>query len=355
MQALLIGPALLDVAILALVALLLIALAVLVNRRREATAVVPVREQLDRIEREIAQLERERAASEGQLRAMVDAVGAGVGRLDENTGRLAQALRSNSARGFWGEVQLRNVVELAGMLEHCDFEVQQTVGSADGALRPDMLIRLPGGRLVIVDAKTPLEEFLAAVDAPARERGAHLDRHARLVREHAGRLAAKSYQSQFGQAAEFVVMFLPAEALYQAALEREPALLEHAARRGVLIATPTSLIGLLWAVQRGWRDERAARSAREIAAQGRELHARLSRFAATLQRVGSQLDGAVDAYNTAVGSFEARLVPQARRFEQSGAGSERPLQAPAAIEVSARRVGAAAGAEDQSPRPSSAA
>ena len=263
----------------------------------------PVSRQLSQLEQEIGRLERDRAAGQGELRAMVGALGDGVGRLSEETGRLAGALRQPGARGMWGEMQLRNVVELAGMLEYCDFETQATVNTDDGRLRPDMLVRLPGERLVVVDAKVPLDAFLAAADASdEQERAAHLERHARRLRGHIGRLAAKGYQHQFTAAPEFVVLFIPADAIYQAALAQDPSLIEHGTRERVLVATPTTLIGLLWAINHGWRQERAARSAEQIAELARELHGRLARFALPLARVGRQLDAAVGAYNEAVGS-----------------------------------------------------
>jgi DNA recombination protein RmuC len=312
----------------------------------------PVSRQLSQLEQEIGRLERDRAAGQGELRAMVGALGDGVGRLSEETGRLAGALRQPGARGMWGEMQLRNVVELAGMLEYCDFETQATVNTDDGRLRPDMLVRLPGERLVVVDAKVPLDAFLAAADASdEQERAAHLERHARHLRGHIGRLAAKGYQHQFTAAPEFVVLFIPADAIYQAALAQDPSLIEHGTRERVLVATPTTLIGLLWAINHGWRQERAARSAEQIAELARELHGRLARFALPLARVGRQLDAAVGAYNEAVGSFDARVMPQARRFEQSGAASGRELASPAPAELTARRL-ANAPARDPRPAPS---
>jgi DNA recombination protein RmuC len=297
----------------------------------------PVQEKLGRMESEIGRLERERREAQGELQQMLRQLGDGVGTLREETGNLVSALKRPSTRGSWGEIQLRNVVEMAGMVEHCDFLEQSTIQAEDGALRPDMLVRLPGGKLVVVDSKVPLDAYLAALEAPsedARER--QLQRHARQTREHISKLAAKGYSGQLDCTPEFVVMFVPSDGIYQAALAADPALIEHGVQQQVLLATPTTLIGLLWAVHYGWRQELIAQSAREIADAARELHRRLGRFSEPLAKLGRQLDSAVGAYNEAVGSFDHRVVPQVRRIEQAGAASEREVQAPPAVETAAR-------------------
>jgi len=297
----------------------------------------PVQEKLGKMESEIGRLERERREAQGELAQMLRQLGEGVGTLRQEAGNLVSALKRPATRGSWGEIQLRNVVEMAGMVSHCDFLEQSTIETEDGALRPDMLVRLPGGKLVVVDSKVPLDAYLSALEASSEEeREPHLARHGRQTREHIGKLAAKGYSGQLDCTPEFVVMFVPSDGIYQAALAADPGLIEHGVQQHVLLATPTTLIGLLWAVHYGWRQELIAESAREIADAARELHRRLGRFSEPLAKVGRQLDSAVGAYNEAVGSFDHRVVPQVRRIEQAGATSEREVRPPAAVESSAR-------------------
>ena len=302
--------------------------------------VAPVQEKLGKVESELSRLERERRDSHVQLSEMVRALSAGTDTLRRETGELVSALKRPETRGCWGEIQLRRVVELAGMVAHCDFVEQNTIHTEDGRLRPDLLVRLPGEKLIVVDAKVPLDAYLAAVDAgtPERERREHLARHARQTREHVAKLASKGYQRQFDSTPELVVMFVPSDGIYQAALAEDPALIEHGVQQQVLMATPTTLIGLLRAVHYGWRQEQIAESAREIAASARELHRRLGPFAEHLARTGRQLDSAVSAYNKAVGSFDHKLVPQIRSIEQAGIAPEGRIEAPPAIETSARTL-----------------
>jgi DNA recombination protein RmuC len=301
--------------------------------------VQPVQEKLGRMESEIGRLERERRQAHGELAQMVRTLGDGVGTLRQETGNLVSALKRPTTRGSWGEIQLRNVVEMAGMVAHCDFLEQSTISSDGGALRPDMLVRLPGGKLVVVDSKVPLDAYLSALEASSEdERELHIARHARQTREHITKLAAKGYHAQLEQTPEFVVMFVPSDGIYQAALSGDPALIEYGVQQQILMATPTTLIGLLWATHYGWREERIAESAREIAESARELHRRLGRFVEPLAKVGRQLDSATSAYNEAVGSFDGRVVPQVRRIEEAGAASDREVQAPAAVETTARTV-----------------
>jgi DNA recombination protein RmuC len=299
----------------------------------------PVDEKLGRMESEIGRLERERRHAQGELAQMLRQLGEGVGTLRQETGNLVSALKRPSTRGSWGEIQLRNVVEMAGMVSHCDFLEQSTIDTREGALRPDMLVRLPGGKLVVVDSKVPLDAYLEALEASAEDvRELHIARHARQTREHISKLAAKGYADQLDCTPEFVVMFVPSDGIYQAALAADPSLIEHGVQQHVLLATPTTLIGLLWAVHYGWRQELIAESAREIADAARELHRRLGRFSEPLAKVGRQLDSAVGAYNEAVGSFDHRVAPQVRRMEAAGAASEREVLAPGAVESSARPV-----------------
>ena len=327
----------------------------LARRAEEFKGVVtPMQEKLSKMESEIGRLERERRQAQGELANMVGQLSDGVGSLRRETGNLVSALKRPSTRGSWGEIQLRNVVEMAGMVAHCDFIEQSTINTGEGQLRPDMLVRLPGGKLIVVDSKVPLDAYLSALEAPSDpERVPHLARHARQTREHINKLSAKGYQRQFDSTPEFVVMFVPSDGIYQAALAEDPALIEYGVQQQVLMATPTTLIGLLWAVHYGWRQELIAESAREIADSARELHKRLGRFVEPLAKVGRQLDSAVGAYNEAVGSFDRRVIPQVRHIEGSGVSSERDVLAPAAIETRARPITSRLAGELPEPEPRS--
>jgi DNA recombination protein RmuC len=322
------------------------------RRTEEIKGVVgPVQERLGRMQDEIGRLERERRQAQGELAQMIRHLGEGVGTLRQETGNLVSALKRPSTRGSWGEIQLRNVVEMAGMVAHCDFVEQSTIQTGEGTLRPDMLVRLPGGKLVVVDSKVPLDAYLSALEATGDEdREIHIARHARQTREHITKLASKGYQRQFDSTPEFVVMFVPSDGIYQAALAQDPALIEYGVQQQVLMATPTTLIGLLWAVHYGWRQELIAESAREIAESARELHNRLGRFVEPLSKVGRQLDSAVSAYNEAVGSFDHRVIPQVRKIEQAGAASERKVLAPDAVEITARAITARPELASEDPR-----
>jgi DNA recombination protein RmuC len=314
--------------------------------------VQPVQEKLGRMEGEIARLERERRQAHGELAQMVRMLGDGVGTLRQETGNLVSALKRPSTRGSWGEIQLRNAVEMAGMVAHCDFLEQHTITADGGVLRPDMLVRLPGGKLIVVDAKVPLDAYLAALEADGEDaRELQLARHAKQTRSHIVKLAAKGYHGQLEATPEFVVMFVPSDGIYQAALEADPSLIEFGVQQQILIATPTTLIGLLWAAHHGWREERIAESAREIAESARELHRRLGRFVEPLGKVGRQLDSAVAAYNVAVGSFDARVVPQVRKIEEAGAASDREVSSPPAVETTARTVTARLAAQEDPAEP----
>jgi DNA recombination protein RmuC len=300
--------------------------------------VEPMKDKLGKVESQIELLERERREAQGQLGEMFKQLNEGISGLRSETGSLVGALRRPATRGSWGEIQLRNVIEMAGMVAHCDFTEQTTIESDSGRLRPDVLVRLPGGKLIVVDSKVPLDAYLSAMEATTdEERGLHLARHARQTRDHITKLASKAYQSQLESSPELVVMFVPSDGIYHAALSEDPALIEYGVDQQVLLATPTTLIGLLRAVHYGWKQELIAASAREIAETGRELHKRIARFVEPLARVGRQLGSAVSAYNEAVGSFESRVVPQLRRIEEAGATSGRSADL-AGIEESPRTL-----------------
>jgi len=310
---------------------------------------LPLRDQLGRYEHGLRLLELERQKAYTGLSEQVRTLTDSQDKLQSETRNLVTALRSPATRGRWGEMQLRRVVEMAGMVEHCDFEQQVTTEGADGRLRPDMVVNLPGARNVVVDAKVPLQAFLDANDATDEAaRQTHLVSHARQLRTHVDSLAKKAYWDQFEDSPQYVVAFVPGDALLAAALEHDSSLLEHAVSHRVLLATPTTLIALLLTVASGWQNEALAENAREVQDMGRELYKRLATFGEHMARTGRSLSGAVDSYNKAVGSLERNVFPQARRFHELGVvggadkempeldhidGSARGLEAPEFVGV----------------------
>ncbi|HWF35859.1 MAG TPA: DNA recombination protein RmuC [Solirubrobacteraceae bacterium] len=291
------------------------------ERRQQAVEqlVGPLREQLGRVDAQLVKLDQERRESRGRMDAQIRALAETGEKLRTETGALVTALRKPNTRGQWGQMQLRNVVELAGMVAHCDFDEQSTLGGGDTSLRPDLVVRLPGGKHVVVDAKAPLQGVLDAYEArDEEERERHLRDHARLLRKHVKALSDKAYWEGLDSAPDFVVMFLPGEHLYGVALEADPALLEDAMARRVLIATPTTLLAILRAVGYGWQQERMADGAKAISELGRELHARLVKLSGLFGTLGNRLNSTVKAYNEAVGSYESRVLPGARRFAEHG-------------------------------------
>jgi DNA recombination protein RmuC len=310
--------------------------------------VAPLKEQLGRVDSQLLKLDQERRESRGRLDAQLRTLTETGERLRTETGALVTALRKPNTRGQWGQMQLRNVVELAGMVRHCDFVEQPSLGGEDTVLRPDLIVSMPGGKHVVVDAKAPLQGVLDAYEARDEdEREQHLRAHARLLRKHVKALADKAYWDQLESAPDFVVMFLPGEHLYGAALEADPALLEDAMGQRVLIATPTTLLALLRAVSYGWQQERVAESAQAVSELGRELHGRIVKLSSLLGTLGSRLNSAVRAYNETVGSYEARVLPSARRFADHGAvASGRELPEIEQVTVSARTLDSAEVAPD---------
>ncbi len=286
--------------------------------------VKPITEQLGKVDQQLTALKQEGARSQGMLAAQLRGMAEGQDKLRTETGALVTALRKPNVRGQWGQMQLRKVVELAGMVRHCDFSEQASfAGSEDTTLRPDMVVNLPGGRHVLVDAKAPLQGILDAYEATDEEtRMRALADHARLLRKHVRQLSDKAYWNGMDSTPDFVVLFLPGEHLYSAALEADPDLIEDAMARHVLIATPTTLLALLHTVGYGWQQEKVAESAQAISELGRELHGRIARLSTLLGTLGSRLNSTVKAYNDTVGSYETRVLPGARKFAEHGAVAE---------------------------------
>jgi len=294
----------------------------------------PLKESLERMDVQLRSVERVRQESYGALQTQVST-------LAERAGSLTNALRTPHVRGRWGEAQLRNVVEYAGMVEYCDYVTQVTTSTEDGTLRPDLVVRIPGGKHVVIDAKAPLVAYLDAFEtSDEAERQLRLADHARQVRDHVGKLSAKGYWRQFDPSPDIVVMFLPDESYLRAAQEHDPSLQEYAWSSNVILASPSTLMVLLRTVAMTWQQETIAESAREVSELGRELYKRLSTMGAHVTRLGKSLDGAVKAYNETVGSLERQVLVQARRFERHGiTGVEPPELQP--IERQARSVTAA--------------
>lgn len=307
------------------------------------TLLTPMRETLARVEGQIRDVEKERVGAQEALLAQVETMRASSEALRGETAQLVTALRAPQQRGRWGELQLQRVVEAAGMVEHCDFVQQPTVTTADGSYRPDLVVQLAGGKHIVVDAKVAFSGYLEAMEARDEQtRRDRLKAHARHLRGHVDSLAAKAYWQQFDPAPEFVVCFVPADVFLHAALEQEPALLEYAFGRNVVVATPSTLIALLRTVAYSWRQEALTRNAQQVHQLARELYRRLATWSDHLDGVGKALNTAVTHYNAAVGSWESRVLVSARKLEELQV-VEAALEPPRQVETHPRSVRGSAG------------
>jgi len=304
-----------------------------------ADLVHPIHKALEKTESQVREMEKERKQAYGALSKHLETMAESQQELRGETRHLVQALRRPEVRGQWGELTLKRLVELAGMVDHCDFYEQESARSGDTAHRPDMVVRMPDGREIVVDAKTPLDAYIQAVEASDEEtRHKELQRHARNVRGRVKELASKQYWHQFKKAPDFAVLFIPGDQFLDAALKLDRQLLEDALQQKIILATPTSFVALLRAVAYGWRQETLAENAEKIRQVGEEMYGRLSTFAEHLTRLGRSLDNSIQSYNKAVGSFDTRILPAARRFSEMGIAAKKPVPEPDQIEHSPRNV-----------------
>ena len=303
------------------------------------TLLTPIKESLNKTEQQIRDIEKDRKESYGALHKHLETMAHTQATLQDETRKLVTALRRPEVRGQWGEMTLKRLAELAGMVKHCDFYEQEQVRTDEGALRPDMIVRMPDGREIVVDVKTPLDAYISAIEAvDDAERQIHLKRHTQNVKQRINELADKAYWKQFKNAPDFVILFIPGDQFLTAALDQEPGILENALSRQIILATPTSFVALLRAVGYGWRQEQLAENAEHIKTVGQELYGRLQTFTEHLQKLGRSLDTGLKHYNSAVGSFDSRVLPSARKFNEMGISADKKIEQPNQVETAVRQI-----------------
>ncbi|MBI5360483.1 MAG: DNA recombination protein RmuC [Planctomycetes bacterium] len=312
-----------------------------IGKKQEAIdgLIKPINETLKRYEEQVKQLEQSRQKAYGGLEEQLKSLNASQLLLQKETGNLVNALRAPQVRGRWGEITLRKVAELSGMSEHCDFTEQVSVDTEEGRLRPDMIVRLPANRNIVVDSKVALYAYMDAVaSVDELTKNDFLKKHAKQVKDHVSQLSSKSYWEQFENSPEFVVMFMPGESFLSAALSMDNTLIEEAIQKKVIIATPTTLVALLKAIAYGWRQEQVEKNAMQICGLGKEMYERMAKFIEHMSKVGSSLEKATDSYNSAVSSIESRVMVTARKFKELGAGTQTDIPEIPQIEIAPKSI-----------------